>query len=116
MTQDELIQQIDKEITSNHKKEITGSKLNGVLKSIVNFFSSLNAGKVDKVNGKQLSDNNYTNTDKQKVTAIPSNPKYTDTIYTAGDKVTFEGQHYISLIDYNVYSPTAYPQGWSLQA
>ena len=34
--------------------------------------------------------------------------------YAKGDKVTFEGKHYISLIDANVYSPTAYPAGWNL--
>ena len=34
--------------------------------------------------------------------------------YAKGEKVTFEGKHYISLIDANVYSPTAYPAGWSL--
>lgn len=34
--------------------------------------------------------------------------------YAKGDKVTFEGKHYISLINANVYSPTAYPAGWSL--
>ena len=34
--------------------------------------------------------------------------------YAKGDRVTFEGKHYISLIDANVYSPTAYPAGWSL--
>lgn len=33
--------------------------------------------------------------------------------YNQGDKVTFEGQHYISLIDGNVYSPEEYPAGWS---
>ena len=36
--------------------------------------------------------------------------------YKKGDKVTFEGKHYISLIDANVYSPTAYPAGWQEQA
>lgn len=36
--------------------------------------------KVDKVNGKQLSSNDYTDEDKKKVEAIPDNPKYTDTI------------------------------------
>lgn len=35
--------------------------------------------------------------------------------YNAGDKVTFEGQHYVSLIDGNVWSPTAYPAGWQLE-
>lgn len=38
-------------------------------------------GKVDKVNGKGLSTNDYTNAAKQKVDAIPANPKYTDTVY-----------------------------------
>ena len=36
--------------------------------------------------------------------------------YKKGDKVTFNGKHYISLIDANVYSPTAYPAGWQEQA
>ena len=34
--------------------------------------------------------------------------------YAKDTKVTFEGKHYKSLIDANVYSPTAYPQGWEL--
>ena len=36
--------------------------------------------------------------------------------YNKGDKVTFEGKHYISLIDGNVYSPASYPAGWQEQA
>ena len=36
--------------------------------------------------------------------------------YKKGDKVTFNGKHYISLIDANVYSPAAYPAGWQEQA
>lgn len=32
--------------------------------------------------------------------------------YMKGDKVKFEGKIYQSLIDNNVWSPTAYPQGW----
>ena len=32
--------------------------------------------------------------------------------YNIGDKVTFNGLHYVSLINANVYSPTAYPAGW----
>lgn len=35
--------------------------------------------------------------------------------YMTGDKVTFEGEHYISLIDNNVWSPKDYPQGWLKQ-
>ena len=32
--------------------------------------------------------------------------------YMKGDKVKFEGKIYQSLIDNNVWSPSAYPQGW----
>ena len=32
--------------------------------------------------------------------------------YMTGDKVMFEGKTYESLIDNNIWSPTAYPQGW----
>ncbi len=35
--------------------------------------------------------------------------------YNTGDKVTYNGQHYISLIDNNTWSPEAYPQGWEVQ-
>ena len=41
----------------------------------------IDSGKVDKVTGKGLSTNDYTNTAKAKVDAIPANPKYTDTLY-----------------------------------
>ena len=37
--------------------------------------------KVDKVDGKGLSTNDYDNSAKSKVDAIPENPKYTDTVY-----------------------------------
>lgn len=32
--------------------------------------------------------------------------------YKKGDKVTFKGKTYESLIDSNAYSPSDYPQGW----
>lgn len=32
--------------------------------------------------------------------------------YSKGDRVRFEGKTYESLIDGNVWSPTAYPAGW----
>ena len=32
--------------------------------------------------------------------------------YQTGDHVMFEGAEYVSLIDANTWSPTAYPQGW----
>lgn len=34
--------------------------------------------------------------------------------YMKGDKVKFEGNIYESVIDNNVWSPTAYPAGWKL--
>lgn len=34
--------------------------------------------------------------------------------YAKGSKVTFEGKKYISLIDANTWSPSAYSQGWQL--
>lgn len=34
--------------------------------------------------------------------------------YNAGDIVDYNGKLYKSLIDGNVYSPEAYPQGWEL--
>ena len=35
--------------------------------------------------------------------------------YQKGDKITFNGKHYVSLIDSNTWSPDAYPQGWQEQ-
>lgn len=35
--------------------------------------------------------------------------------YAKGAKVTYKGEHYISLIDANVYSPEVYPAGWEKQ-
>lgn len=34
--------------------------------------------------------------------------------YAKGSKVTFEGKKYVSLIDNNTWSPSAYSQGWQL--
>lgn len=36
-----------------------------------------------------------------------------DSAYSIGDKVTYDGKIYESLIDNNVWSPEAYPAGWS---
>lgn len=33
-------------------------------------------------------------------------------VYNLGDKVTFNGQHYTSLINNNSWSPAEYPAGW----
>lgn len=35
--------------------------------------------------------------------------------YNTGDKVTYNDEHYICLIDGNVWSPDAYPAGWEKQ-
>ena len=32
--------------------------------------------------------------------------------YNTGDKVTYNGKHYQSTMDGNVWSPDSYPQGW----
>ena len=39
-------------------------------------------------------------------------PINAETAYMKGDKITFEGNKYVSTMDNNVYSPTEYPQGW----
>lgn len=44
--------------------------------------------KVDKINGKGLSTNDYDNTARALVEAIPTNPKYTDTITEVVDNLT----------------------------
>lgn len=41
-------------------------------------------------------------------------PINAETAYNTGDKISFEGNKYISTMDNNVYSPTEYPQGWEL--
>ena len=54
------------------------------------FAGTTNAAltnKVDKETGKGLSTNDFTNEDKAKVDAIPADPKYTDTTYTAGEGI-----------------------------
>lgn len=35
--------------------------------------------------------------------------------YKKGDKITFNGSHYISNMDGNVWSPADYPSGWEKQ-
>ena len=41
-------------------------------------------------------------------------PINAETVYMKGDKITFEGNKYVSTMDNNAYSPTEYPQGWEL--
>lgn len=42
-------------------------------------------------------------------------PTSSSNAYMKGDKVAFENAHYVSLIDNNSWSPSAYPQGWQIQ-
>ena len=44
--------------------------------------------------------------------AVWSQPTGAHDAYNAGDIVNYDGTLYRSLIDGNVYSPTAYPAGW----
>ena len=41
-------------------------------------------------------------------------PINAETAYNIGDKVTFEGKKYASIINANTWSPTEYPSGWNL--
>ena len=42
-------------------------------------------------------------------------PLGSEDAYKTGDKVTYNGAHYVSTIDNNIWSPEAYPAGWSHQ-
>lgn len=42
-------------------------------------------------------------------------PTGTHDAYNTGDKVTFNGAHYICLVDNCTWSPEAYPEGWEKQ-
>ena len=53
----------------------------GDLKAVHDDHVGKFADKVDKVNGKGLSTNDYDNAAKAKVDAIPDNPEHTDTVY-----------------------------------
>lgn len=51
------------------------------IQSMINAHTPHLTGYVEKVEGKGLSTNDYTNADKAKVDNIPVSPKYTDTTY-----------------------------------
>lgn len=53
---------------------------------------------------------------KTPINVIPEwvQPTGSHDAYNIGDKVMFEGKIYESLINGNVWNPTAYPQGWQL--
>lgn len=51
------------------------------LKTVHDYDTKKIESKVEQVEGKGLSTNDYTDEAKQKVNAIPTDPKYTDTVY-----------------------------------
>ena len=62
---------VDLDTTLTHEGEAADAKATG----------DAVGRKVDKVDGKGLSSNDYDNAAKAKVDAIPENPQYTDTVY-----------------------------------
>lgn len=62
---------VDLDTTLTHEGEAADAKATG----------DAVGRKVDKVDGKGLSSNDYDNAAKAKVDAIPEDPKYTDTVY-----------------------------------
>lgn len=62
------------------RKTLGQNGLNFIANKYKELITALSK-KVDKIDGKSLSTNDYDNTAKSKVDAIPSNPKYTDTTY-----------------------------------
>lgn len=62
------------------KKTLGQNGLNFIANKYKELRTALSK-KVDTIDGKSLSTNDYDNTAKSKVDAIPSNPKYTDTTY-----------------------------------
>lgn len=62
------------------KKTLGHTGLNFIANKYKELRTAL-SNKVDKIDGKGLSTNDYDSTAKSKVDAIPSNPKYTDTTY-----------------------------------
>ena len=60
--------------------QAVGVSMNEYVESIVEGVNEELVRKVDKVDGKALSTNDYDNVAKAKVDAIPADPKYTDTI------------------------------------
>lgn len=59
--------------------------LNFIAAKYKELRDSLN-NKVDKIKGKELSTNDFTDNHKRKVDSIPSSPKYTDTVTTVNGK------------------------------
>ena len=95
-----LINDVDA-ITTTFKqwREYINGDVGSNMQKIDTFAGNTNEAlnnKVDKETGKGLSANDFTNADKAKVDAIPANPKYTDTTYTAGEGIAISDTNVIS--------------------
>lgn len=55
-----------------------------------------------------------TDTEAEEVYAEFVQPTGAHDCYMSGDKVTYNGQKYICVMDYCVYSPDVYPAGWKV--
>lgn len=96
---------------SEGKKYKAGKYLNhkGVLYKVLTSHTSQSDWSPDK--SPSLFANILTSLDgtpKEWVQPDSTNP------YMTGDKVIFEGVIYESIIDNNIWSPSAYPQGWKV--
>lgn len=88
-------------ITTTFKqwRECINGEIGSNMQKIDTFAGNTNEAlnnKVDKETGKGLSTNDFTDNDKTKIDAIPANPKYTDTTYTAGEGIAISDTNVIS--------------------
>lgn len=85
---------------------------NGVLYRVLQAHTSLPAWKPD-ITAALFAKVLIPRDDEGEQTEIPDweQPGATNP-YMTGDKVRYEGHIYESIIDYNVWSPSAYPAGW----
>lgn len=82
--------EVGKVIKENYASKEDLSKVD-VTEQLVDYAKKTDLdSKVNKVDGKSLSSNDYSNEDKAKVDAIPENPKYTDTTYDLSGYATKE--------------------------
>lgn len=84
------------EVNENDKKVDDLTNLVGTFDNRITENTNELGNKVDKIAGKGLSTNDFTNADKAKVDAIPPDPKYTDTTYTAGEGISISDTNVIS--------------------
>lgn len=83
-----LLTQIDNLVYENHNNEITGGNTNAILKAIAN---TLNVMKVDAEAGKVLSANDFTDTLKAKLDALPADAELDAALDGKVDKETGKG-------------------------